>query len=105
MGSTYYMLNIHMKHVVLIYDFICIKKTYVQCVSRYKHTKADYYVIQNEYEYDNWDKVNIDPINTENFNRDNNFRKEEDVPKTIHAIYFVRQEKQENKYHHDTKMI
>ena len=61
-----------------------------------------YYVFQA---CDNFNKQTnkIDPVKTENGNIEQDCSLEEDVLNTINNIPFVKQDEQENQYHHDNK--
>ena len=48
MGSTYHMLNICTKHIVISHDVIWLNKTYGEYVPRKENTKADTYIIQHD---------------------------------------------------------
>ena len=53
-GVTYHMLNLRTKFIVLIYDIIWLNKTYSDYVSIKEYTKADNYILKNEYDSDKW---------------------------------------------------
>ena len=59
------MLNPHTKRIVLSHDVIWLKKTYRQYVSRKENTKADTYILHDEYNYYNWYHVKIVPVENE----------------------------------------
>ena len=59
------MLNIRTKHIVLISDVICLNKTHGEYVSKRETTKETSYIRQDEDDYDKWDYVKMDPVNTE----------------------------------------
>ena len=54
MCGTYHMLNLRTKFIVLIYDIIWLNKTYSDYVSIKEYTKADNYILKNEYDSDKW---------------------------------------------------
>ena len=97
-GSTYHMLNIGSKLIVLSRDVICLDKTYGQYVSRKENTTADSYVLQDEEDSNNWSHVKIDPvkneIKSENVKNEGKVKTqqyssgEKDAQKTIKSVSF-----------------
>ena len=59
------MLNICTKYIVISCDVIWINKTYGDYVSRKETTKMTSDIFQDEYDYDKWAYVKIDPVRTE----------------------------------------
>ena len=64
MGSTYHMLNIHAKPIVISCDIIWTNKTYSEYVSRKENTKATSYILLDKYESYNWAYAKIDLVKT-----------------------------------------
>ena len=59
MGSTYHMLNLYTKHIVLSRDIIWLNKTQGEYVLRREHIKADRYIIKYEDNSNKWDHVKL----------------------------------------------
>ena len=64
-GDAYRMLNLSKKCILLSRDIIWINKTYGEYISRKENTKANIYILQDEYKSYTWDHVKIDPFNNE----------------------------------------
>ena len=75
--STYRMLNICTKRIVIIREIIWLSKTYGEYLSRKENTKADTYILQDEDRYYNWAHVKIYPVKNEV--RNENIKAEENV--------------------------
>ena len=63
-GGINRMLNLRTKRIVLSRDVIWINKTYDEDVLIKENTKANTYILQYEYMYDNWYHIKMDPAKT-----------------------------------------
>ena len=103
-GSTYHILNLRMKCIVLSCDVIWENKTYGGYLPRKENTKANIYILKNEDEYYNWDHEKMDPIKTvvktknekteERINIDRDYRGEEVAKNTINIVSLEKQDNQ-----------
>ena len=82
-GSTYCMLNLRIKRIVLRHDVISFKNNYGEYLSRKYNTNLDSYILQNEDESYKWYHVKIDPvkneINTEDVKTEKNVNTKQDI--------------------------
>ena len=86
MGSIYFMSNLNLKQVVIIYDIIWLKKTYDKYVSIFEHIQDCYYFILDWDDYDILSNVKTNIVKAENFSTKQNHRVEEDVPNIAKSI-------------------
>ena len=69
-GSTYGMLNLCTKRIVLSREIIKLNKNHSEYLSKCKLAKADIYTLQDEDHSDKWAQVKIDPVNIEDVKTD-----------------------------------
>ena len=76
------MLNLRTKRTVPSHGIILLNKTNGDYVSRKEHTKAKYYILQDEDESQNWAHVKIDNVKTK-FNTEDVKTKKTPIPSRI----------------------
>ena len=77
-GSTYCMLNLCTKRIVISRGVIWLNKTYGEYISIKYHTKSDSSILQDEDESDNLACVKIDPVKTEDVKTEQSVKTEQD---------------------------
>ena len=93
MGKTYHVLNLYTKCIVLGRDVIWLKKTFDKYVVVFNHNKSYEYVLKEKDAMDKWSKLKTDTIRTENMNKDQFHRVEENLM----TIYLLKKKsKQKN---------
>ena len=64
-ASTYRMLNLRTKHIVLSRDAVWLNRTHSEYISRKETTKVTSFILHDEDEYNKRSYVKMDPVKTE----------------------------------------